>query len=237
MYNDEKGLFMDTEVTKKFMRITQKYSPKCFINHNLEAIVEPGHNIYFRLEDVETELDLQCKIIAWLSRPSCKGVSLYWQKRIRALVNECLKTNFSHEEMEEIYKHLGNDLDRDKTIHFIKSGYDLSVISNSEQSNDTKKEALTAKTFSEHPPVDRMEMMKEWHEMTKEIERLQKIESENKIYTEGLLRLYKNLCVGGRYDKRMPSLTAYNIILDIEKIAKRDSDLKEKIEHFLENDA
>ncbi len=113
---------------KKFMKILERYSPNCFINSNFELIVEPKNNIYLRLEDVDTELLLKCKVLAWLSRPSCKGVSDYWQKRIRSAVNEYLGTNFTFEEMQEIYTYLGNDCNRQKTIKFILSDYDLTVI-------------------------------------------------------------------------------------------------------------
>lgn len=119
---------MNIDLAKTFMRLVQKYSPKCFINHNFELIVEPKNNIYFRLEDVETELELKCKVIAWLSRPSCKGISDYWQKRIRSIVNEFLETDFNYEEMQEIYTYLGNDCNRKKTIRFIESNYDLGVL-------------------------------------------------------------------------------------------------------------
>jgi hypothetical protein len=122
------GRTMNTELIKGFINIVQKYSPKSFINHNNELIVEPKNNIYFRLEDVETELELKCKVIAWLSRPSCKGVSNYWQKRIRAIVNEFLGTEFTFEEMDKIYTYLGNDCNRKKSIKFIKSDYDLNIL-------------------------------------------------------------------------------------------------------------
>lgn len=119
---------MNTEIIKKFMRLTQKHSPKAFINHNFELIVEPRYNIYFRLEDVTTDLELKCKVLAWLSRPSCKGVSEYWQKRFRALVNEYLGTEFTLEEFGDIYTKLGNDCNRELSIRFIESGYDLSLV-------------------------------------------------------------------------------------------------------------
>lgn len=119
---------MDIKLVKKFTKIVNKFSPNCFINSNFELIVEPKNNIYFRLEDIETELESKCKVLAWLSRPSCKGVSSYWQKRIRAIVNEFLDTNFTFDEMMEIYTYLGNDLNRNKTIKFIDSNYDLKVL-------------------------------------------------------------------------------------------------------------
>lgn len=120
---------MNIELIKNFMDIVQKHSPKCFINHNVELIIEPKNNIYFRLEDVETELELKCKVLAWLSRPSYKGVSNYWQKRIRAIVNEFLGTEFTFDEMKQIYTYLGSDCNREKSIKFIKSNYDLNILS------------------------------------------------------------------------------------------------------------
>ncbi|ODA08259.1 hypothetical protein [Paenibacillus polymyxa] len=113
---------------QKFMRVVERYSPNCFINSKFELIIEPKNNYYLLLGDVETELDIKRKVLAWLSRPSCKGVSKYWQKRFRAIINGYLGTNFTVDDMEEIYTYLGNDCNRNKTIRFIESGYDLSVL-------------------------------------------------------------------------------------------------------------
>jgi hypothetical protein len=110
------------------MKIVEKHSPSCFINSNFELIVEPKNNIYFMLKDVETELDLKRKVLSWLSRSSCKGVSEYWQKRIRAIINEYLETAFTVEDMDEIYTYLGNDCNRPKCLKFIESGYDMEVL-------------------------------------------------------------------------------------------------------------
>ncbi|MBE7896147.1 hypothetical protein G7L40_20410 [Paenibacillus polymyxa] len=113
---------------QKFMRVVERYSPDCFINSKFELIIEPKNNIFLLLEDVETEWDIKRKVLAWLSRPSCKGVSKYWQKRFRAIINEYLGTNFTADDMDEIYTYLGNDCNRKKTIMFIDSGYDLSLL-------------------------------------------------------------------------------------------------------------
>jgi hypothetical protein len=128
---------VNIELAKKFMKVVGKFSPNCFINSNFELIVEPKNNIYFRLEDVETELELKCKVLAWLSRPSCKGVSMYWQKRIKSIVNEFLGTDFTYEEMNEIYTYLGNDCNRNKSIKFIESNYDLSLLKTPNGGNET----------------------------------------------------------------------------------------------------
>lgn len=110
------------------VQIAKKYSPKAFVNYNNELIIEPNNNIYFRLEDVHSELDLRCKVVAWLSRPSCKGISNYWQKRIRAIFNDFLGTNFNKDELDRVYTYLGNDCNRKLSIKFIESGCDLSVL-------------------------------------------------------------------------------------------------------------
>lgn len=123
---------MEKDFIKKFINIAENHSPKCFVNKNNELIIEPKNNIYFRLEDIETELELKCKVIAWLSRPSHTGVSTYWQKRIRTIVNDFLNTRFTVDEMELIYGELGNDCDRNKSIEFIESNYDFSELLSSQ---------------------------------------------------------------------------------------------------------
>jgi len=119
---------MNTEVVKEFLAVVRKHSPKCFINTQMEIIVEPKNNIYFRLEDVSDKAQMKYKVIAWLSRPACKGTSNYWQYRIRNIVNEYLGTNFDLEQMEAVYTRFGNGCNRDLCIQFIESDYDLSLL-------------------------------------------------------------------------------------------------------------
>ncbi|GAA0678936.1 hypothetical protein [Clostridium cadaveris] len=115
-------------VITDFIDIVGKYSPKWFVNSRNELIIEPKNNIYFNLTDIKNEMDLKCKIIAWLSRPSYKGISNYWQKRIGNIFNESLGANFSKNEIEQIYSFLGNDCNRRKTIEFIESNYDFNIL-------------------------------------------------------------------------------------------------------------
>lgn len=126
---------MNTELIKNFMQLVVKHSPHCFINSRFELIIEPKHNIYFLLDDIETELDLKCKVIAWLSRPSIKGISEYWQIRIRALFNEFLGTSFTYSQMEQIYTYLGNGINKGKCIEFINANYDLSLLKREDYKN------------------------------------------------------------------------------------------------------
>ena len=123
----ERKLLMINEMNR-FLETVKEISPKSFINDNNELVVLPKNNIYMLLNDVQSEMDLKCKVIAWLSRPSCKGISPYWQKRMLAIVNAYLGTSFTKDQISHIYTYLGNDCNRKLCIDFIQSGYDLSLL-------------------------------------------------------------------------------------------------------------
>lgn len=118
----------DNVFTRNFVDVVFRKSPEAFINSSHELIIEPEYNIYLGLNRIESELDLKMKVLSWLSRPSFKGVSKKVRALIRGVVNECLCTNFSEDEMREIYSHLGNDCNKELSIKFIESGYDLSIL-------------------------------------------------------------------------------------------------------------
>ena len=106
-----------------------------FINNNAELIINAKTNTYFLLSKIETELDLKCKILEWLSRPAYKTEYCSSEKHNRAMqdwhlkgLNEYLKTDFSREQMEKIYTYLGNGVNRELCIKFIESGYDMSLL-------------------------------------------------------------------------------------------------------------
>lgn len=102
--------------------------PKSFINKGNEIILEPRNNVYFRLEDIDTVLDFKCKMFAWLSRPIAKGLNKYWSPRVLNSFNSLLGTEFTKEQMLKIYDCLGNDVNRQLTIRFIESNYDLTLL-------------------------------------------------------------------------------------------------------------
>jgi hypothetical protein len=102
--------------------------PKSFINHSNEIILEPRNNVYFRLDNVDSELEFKCKMFAWVSRPIAKELNKYWAPRVLESFNDLLRTNFTKDEMYLIYDRLGNDVNRQLTIQFIESGYDLEIL-------------------------------------------------------------------------------------------------------------
>lgn len=122
---------VDSLVTKKLARAF----PKSFINSALEFIAHKEANEYFRLEDCETELDVKCKVLEWLSRGAYKtcpfGSNLKNEKFHNFMlnsINDFLETDFIEEDIEIIYTYLGNRCNHEKTVKFIESGYDMAVL-------------------------------------------------------------------------------------------------------------
>ncbi len=106
-----------------------------FFNERDEFIAHRYSNTYFIFANCETELDVKCKVLEWLSRSAHKGIpySQEWRnKKFRKFmldgINIFLHTDFSFDDMEKIYTYLGNACNHKKTIRFIESGYDMQVL-------------------------------------------------------------------------------------------------------------
>ena len=108
--------------------LCKKYFWDSFINGLYEYIIWPKHNIYFRLEDVQSMLDLKCKVLNWCSRSCIKGIPDRDQARMRDFINEFLQTNFDYDDFETIYVVLGNGIKNDLTKKFVESGYNLELL-------------------------------------------------------------------------------------------------------------
>lgn len=108
--------------------------PNSFINGLNEIVLIPKTNLYFCLNDIESEFDVKCKLLEWCSRDATKAMPYQsnkrnkkYQNRVRAKINIYLRTNFTREQMEVIYCELGNAINHKLTIKFIESGYDFDV--------------------------------------------------------------------------------------------------------------
>lgn len=106
-----------------------------FFNERDEFIAHRYSNTYFIFADCENEEDVQCKVLEWLSRPASKGIpySQEWRnKKFRKFmldgINMFLHTRFNSDDMEKIYTYLGNRCNHNKTLEFIRSGYDMGVL-------------------------------------------------------------------------------------------------------------
>lgn len=115
--------------------------PNAIINHNLEFVAEPARrvNSYFRLEGCETEEDVAAKLLEWLSREASKSehFNQAWRnEQVHAYhlqgINYFCGTNFCKDDILDIYTHLGNSCSHQRTLAFIRSGYDMSVLTRKE---------------------------------------------------------------------------------------------------------
>ena len=102
--------------------------PLLFVNRQNELIIHPKRNTYFRLDGVETERDLKAKILEWLSREAAKSIYKWSQIYHLDGINSFLGTDFTQEEMYQIYTYLGNACNHEKTLRFIDSDFDLSIL-------------------------------------------------------------------------------------------------------------
>lgn len=109
--------------------------PGSFINERDEFIAHLKSNQYFILSNCEYPEDIDCKVLEWLSRAASKGqpYSQEWRnhkyrKFMLDGINDYMDTNFTEEDMTEIYTYLGNACNHKKTVKFIESGYDFSVL-------------------------------------------------------------------------------------------------------------
>lgn len=115
-------------------RLMQSF-PGSFINGINEIILYPETNLYFRLDDVNSEFDVKCKLLEWCSRDAYKTKpydnelkNKVYQEEIMDNINNYLNTNFTKEKMELIYTKLGNAINHNLTIKFVESGYDTKIL-------------------------------------------------------------------------------------------------------------
>lgn len=123
-----------TYLQKKIVELMQLFQDS-FINYDNELILIPKTNLYFRLEDIETFFDLQCKVIARCSRDCCKTqpyiqelANQKYQESVRNKVNKYLDINFNEEEWMLIYTYLGNGCHSDLCKQFVESNFDINII-------------------------------------------------------------------------------------------------------------
>ena len=122
---------VDSTVTKKLAVAF----PKSFINTALEFIAHKEANQYFRLEDCNSEFDVKCKVLEWLSRGAYKTCPFYTNLKNERLhnfmlngINDFLGTDFTTKDIAIIYQKLGNRVRHSLTEEFVNSGYDMTVL-------------------------------------------------------------------------------------------------------------
>lgn len=130
------------EVRAEIERLSEIFEGS-FINDNMEFIAvlkfrNKFANEYFIIYNCESALDVKCKVLEWFSR-ACFKTSIgrsrkiddEFHKYMRDCVNEYFGIEFGlwgEREFEDIYTYLGNSINRKKTIKFIESNFDFSVL-------------------------------------------------------------------------------------------------------------
>lgn len=128
---------MINESIKKDVDILLQLFPKGFVNKNDEFIAIPQTNLYFLLGNVNSPLELKCKVLEWFSRDAYKSqhYRTNWRNeeyrdKILDKINAFLGTHFTREDIGIIYTYLGNNINRKLCIMFIESNYNLEILRN-----------------------------------------------------------------------------------------------------------
>ena len=138
---------MINESIKVYVNDLLDLFPNSYINENDEFIAVPRTNLYFLLGNVNSLLELKCKVLEWFSRDAFKSMNFRskWRNEeyrdgIREKINDFLGTDFTRDDIGLIYTYLGNNINRDLCIKFIESDYNLQVIKNYEKQKYEDKE-------------------------------------------------------------------------------------------------
>ncbi|MGA4517383.1 hypothetical protein ACPA0F_08950 [Solibacillus silvestris] len=106
-----------------------------FVTVNGEFIANKRTNAYFNLMKCDTYNDVCCKVLEWLSRECYKampfstdGKNEHYHKEMLASVNLFLGTAFTEDEIALIYQKLGNAVNHELTMRFVKSDYDINIL-------------------------------------------------------------------------------------------------------------
>lgn len=125
----------DRDITFNDLNKLLNSFPGAFIGCNMELIVNAKTNAYISLLNCKTVLDIKCKILEILSREASSSLPFKTEKKnneyhqkLTAYINDYLGTNFSVNEMNDIYCYLENSSNHEKTKEFILSDYNPSIL-------------------------------------------------------------------------------------------------------------
>lgn len=120
-------IIVNSEIEKSIDKFKESF-PLAFVYQGEELIIDTKNNVYFRIDDIETAFDFQCKVISWLSRPAHKSHSKWWRGRLTNGINKFLGTNFKQSDFKRIYTFVGCGSNMDILKAFVDSGFDLDVL-------------------------------------------------------------------------------------------------------------
>ena len=126
--------FPNNEVMVAAMKLQSCFRGSTFLidREPIEFLADEKSNTYFILGNCETKEDVDCKVIERLSRAAYKTEPYYSDVSNRKFhakmldgINKYLGTNFTKEDIEIIYTNLGNACNHEKTLEFVRSGFDM----------------------------------------------------------------------------------------------------------------
>ena len=109
--------------------------PRSYINQNLEVILIPKTNTYFRLEGVGSRRDIIAKLLMWCTRTISKerpykqelrNFQYRYDNTVR--LGRYVGKIITVEMVDLIYQKLGNGVRPELTYKFIDSGFDMEVL-------------------------------------------------------------------------------------------------------------
>lgn len=122
---------MNNEVYEELKRLMNCFSDS-YINRQLELILIPKTNTYFRLEGCLTREDVISKVLMWCTRDIANAAPY---KQVKRNIDFYV---FNKERLEKylgasvnvdvIYHLLGNGINKALTEEFIKSGFSMNLL-------------------------------------------------------------------------------------------------------------
>ncbi len=123
-------------ITSSLIKKLARAFPGAYINMHEEFIVDIDTNIYFILSDCETEDDIRAKVLErltpWATTANpyrTEGLNRKLHAELQVRINIYLGTHFTADEFLTIYTALGNKVNHELTMKFIKSNFDMKVLS------------------------------------------------------------------------------------------------------------
>ena len=129
----------------------QRAFPKAYVTMNFELILVPRTNTYINLNHCSTPDEFKAEVIEGVSRFAFKAFTKPLCKEHLDGINKLLDTKFTPEDMEYIYTNLGNGINHELCMKFVKSGYDLKVIEESVWTANFAKITSGARSTGQRP--------------------------------------------------------------------------------------
>lgn len=138
----EQSFFPNNEVMVAAMKLQSCFRGSKFLYDAdpIEFLANEKSNAYFIIGNCQTKEDVDCKVLEWLSRYAYKATPYQskssndnFHESMLKGINNYLDTDFDKEDIEIIYTYLGNCYNHEKTLEFVRSGFDMDIFNRYEE--------------------------------------------------------------------------------------------------------